>query len=97
MKAVVRDAHWLLTTKYNNYPDSNGSVVTEVSGVEMDLLKLVLKQMNMTFIHVATPEGFEIEKELTDNLITAMVAKESYVALGEIGTHNLIDPLFGLY
>jgi hypothetical protein len=90
MKAVVRDGNWNYTTNYVNLTDSNGRFVTDISGMEMDLLKLVLKQMNMTFIHVPTPEGFEIEKGLSDNLTRSMVAKESYLALGEIGTHNLM-------
>jgi hypothetical protein len=56
----------------------------DVSGIECYLLKLVFEQMNMTFIHVPTPEGFEIEKGLTDNLIRAMLSKETYIALGAV-------------
>ena len=52
---------------------------------------MVLKQMNMTLVHVPTPEGFEIEKGLTDNLIRAMNAKKCYIALGVVGTHYLND------
>ena len=92
MKAVVRDAHWFLTTQYITYLDSNGRTVRDVSGMELDLLKLILKRMNMTFIHVPTPEGFEVEKGVTDNLIRVMLAKESFITLGEVGTHYLIDP-----
>jgi len=91
MKAVVRDDNWILTTYYEYRQDSNESVVKDVKGIEMQLLKLVLKQMNMTFIHVPTPEGFEIEKGMTDNLTKAMLVKEVYIALGELGTHYLID------
>ena len=72
MKAVVRDIRDIYTTYYYNDTDSNGSIVTKVSGYEMDLLTMVLKQMNMTFVLFSTPESFEIEKALTDNLITAM-------------------------
>jgi len=46
----------------------------------------------MTFIHVPTPQDFEIEKGLTSNLIGAMLAKETFIALGEVGMHYLIDP-----
>ena len=91
MKVVVRDADWDFTSYYDYRLDSNGSNVTEVFGVEMELLKLVLKQMNMTFIHVPTPDGFEFLKGMTDNLTKVMLAKEVYIALGELGTHYLID------
>ena len=75
MKAVVRDSRWLFTTYYKTELDLNGSVVTKVFGMEINLLMLVLKQMNMTFVHVPTPEGFETQKGRTDNLIKAMIAK----------------------
>jgi hypothetical protein len=68
--------------------------VTKVAGKEVWLLEVVLQQMNMTFVHVPTPEGFEIEKVSTDNLITAILAKEAYRALGDLGTHILLDSLF---
>jgi len=96
MKAVVRNDYWFFTTIYNNYTDSNGSVVTEVVGMEMDLLNLVLKQMNTTFIHVPTPEGFEIAKGTTYNLTKAMFEKEVYIALGREGTYYLIDPFLDI-
>jgi hypothetical protein len=60
--------------------------------MEMDLLKLVLEQMKMTFVHVPTPEGFETDEGLTVNLTSVMLAKEAYIALGAVGTHYLIDP-----
>ena len=94
MKAVVRDSGSFYTTYYGKDTDSNGSVVTAVYGYEMDLLMTVLKQINMTFFHVPTPEDFEIEKGLTDNLITAMITKETYIALGEVGKHYLNDVFF---
>jgi len=93
MKAVVRDSGWSITTKYYKYTDFNGSVFTKVSGMEMDLLKMVLKQLNMTFIHVPTPEGFEFEKGSTDNLrvIRAMIDKNAFIALGKLETRILFD------
>ena len=96
MKAVVRNNYWYFTTDYVNYLDSNGSVVTESGGMELKLLMLVLKEMNMTFIRVPTPEGFEIEEGLTVNLIKAMLAKEAYIALGAVGTHYLNDPFLDI-
>jgi hypothetical protein len=58
----------------------------------MDLLRVVLQQMNMTFVHVPTPEGFEREEgSRTNNLIRGMIRKEIYIALGGVGTHYLIE------
>jgi hypothetical protein len=59
MKALVRYGAWNLTTNYTNQTDSNGNVVTKIVGMEMDLLWIVLKQMNMTFVHVPTPESIK--------------------------------------
>jgi len=60
MKAVVRESGWFDTNTYDTYLDSNKSNTTEVIDMEMDLMKLVLDQMNMTFVHVPTPKRFEI-------------------------------------
>ena len=96
MKAVVRNSYWYFTTDFVTYLDSNGSFVTESGGMEFKLLMLILKHMNMTFIHVPTPEGFEMEVGLTRNLISAMIAKKIYVALGGVGTHYLTDPFLDI-
>ena len=90
MKAAVRDTSWPFITYYITDLDSNGNVVTRVKGLEMDLLNLVLKQMNMTFIHVPNPEGFEADKGITNNLTWDMVTKDVYIGLGNVGTHYLI-------
>jgi hypothetical protein len=50
----------------------------------MDLLRIVLQQMNITFVHVPTPEGFELSKESVNNLVSVMIAKEAYIALGRV-------------
>jgi len=92
MKAVVRNCGWNLTTNYIQNSYSNGSVVTYVKGLEMDLLRLVLKQVNMTFIHVPTPGGFECGIEKTHNLTRAMNRRKVYIAVGHVGTHFLSDP-----
>jgi len=86
MKAVVRDAHGDFTTKYVHYNDSNGNFRTNIKGLEYDLLKILYEQLNMTFVHVPTPEGFEFQKGSVNNLIFAMFAKEAYIALG-VGNH----------
>ena len=91
MKAVVSNDRFY-TTYYNYVRNSNGSIVTEVSGMEMDLLIMVLKQLNMTFVHVPMPEDFEFKNGLTDNLSRAMTGKDVFIALGNLGTRILIDP-----
>jgi hypothetical protein len=92
MKAVVRNGRWDLTTNYVQYRDSNGNVVSYIRGLEFDLLKIVWQQMNMTFEHVPTPEGFEKEEgSLLTNLIEGMLGKKIYIALGDLGTHFLKD------
>jgi hypothetical protein len=86
MKAVVRDGHWKFTAEYVNHTDSNGSVVRYIEGLEMDLLRVVLQQMNMTFLHVPTPKGFEMDNEsrISDFFIGTLI-KEIYIALGVVG------------
>jgi hypothetical protein len=60
MKAFVRDDHWKFTVQYVNHTDSN---VRYIEGLEMDLLRFVLQQMNMMFFRVPTPKGFEMDGE----------------------------------
>jgi len=91
MTAVVRDAGWNIATSLYIHKELNGSVVTEISGMELDLLKIVLKQLNMTFVQVPTPKSFEIEKVSTDNLNGAMIAKDAFIALGKLETLLLLD------
>jgi hypothetical protein len=94
MKAVVRNAHWNFTTKYVHYNDSNGNVVNYIEGLEYDLLNVVCEQMNMTFVHVPTPEGFENEERSVNNVIFAMLEKKAYIALGSLLSNLYIDPIF---
>ena len=58
----------------------------------MDLLRVVLQQMIMTF--VPTPEGFETEEEWVINLIRSMVVKEYYIIIGNVGNSYLINQFF---
>jgi len=64
--------------------------------LEMDLLRIILKQMNMTFVHVPTPEGFEIENGSVNNLVNATIAKETYIALGGVTNNFLYYTSFDL-
>ena len=92
VKAVVGDAQWEFTTKYMNFTYSNGTVVSYIVGLEVDLLIVVLQQMILTF--VPTPEGFETEEEWVINLIRSMVVKEYYIIIGNVGNSYLINQFF---
>jgi hypothetical protein len=97
MNAVVIDSHWYFTTKYVHYNDSSGNVVSNIEGLEYDLLMFVLKQMNMTFNHVPTPEDFEDKGgDLETNLFMGMFRKEIHIVLGNLGTDCLSVPYFDL-
>ena len=80
MKAFVRDTENDLITNYVQFNDSEGDVRIHIAGLEMDLLRVVLQQMNMTFVHVPTPDGFEWGNGLL--LFNAMIEKETYMAVG---------------
>jgi hypothetical protein len=94
MKAVIRDGNWHFTAIYVHDKDSNGNFVSHIEGLEYDLLNVVLKQMNMTFVHVPTPAGFEMQEGSVNNVIKSMIAKEIYIALGCVGTHYLMESFF---
>jgi len=42
--------------------------------------------MNMMFVHVHTPEGFEIVHGSFTKLIKSMMENKVYIALGDVGT-----------
>jgi len=97
MKAVVLNGHSYFTTNYVYYKDSNGNIGKYIEGVEYDLLKIILEQMNMTLFHVSTPEGFENEgSSEVKNLGLDMYGKEIDIALGNFGTHCLVDSFFDI-
>ena len=94
LKAVVRNCHWYITTNYVYYTNANGNVGKFIEGLEYDLLRFILEEMNMTFVHVHTPEGFEFEKGRTDNLTIALFGKEAHIALGAVGKRIMSHPFF---
>jgi len=53
--------------------------VIYIEGLEINLLRVVLKQMNMTFVHVPTPE--------VSSAMKAFLEKEVYISLGAIPGH----------
>jgi hypothetical protein len=79
MKAVVGVADGFAQTYYTKDADSSGNFI---KGMEMDLLRIILQQMNMSFAYVPLPEGFDFETESVNNLVNMMIAKEVYIALG---------------
>jgi hypothetical protein len=84
MNAIVRNCRAYFNTLYVNHMYSNGRVVRYIEGAEFNLLRVVLQQMNMTFVHVPTPEGFEIEHGYFSDLIEPMVEKKAHLALGDV-------------
>jgi hypothetical protein len=80
LKAIVRNEQTELTTKYVQHTYSNGSVVWYVEGLEYDLLRVVLHQMNMTFLTVPTPN----EEEWNYNFYRSLFEKNSFIALGGV-------------
>jgi hypothetical protein len=62
-----------------------------ITGLEKDLLDIVLTGLNMTLIHVPTPRGFELGGEFVlKKLVWDMFSKEIYIALGNVGTHYIL-------
>ena len=94
MKALVFDGQWFFTTKYENLLYSNGTVVTHITGLEIELLKFVMQQMNLTYVHIPTPDNFETEKHLVNYLIRATFIKEYYIIVGRVGNFLLLNPIF---
>jgi len=86
MKAVVRDGYGYVGTYYINEKVSSES---DITGFEMDVLRINLEHMNMTFVYVPIPEGFEVEEGSVKRLFTAMIAKEAYIDLGSV-TRNFL-------
>ena len=87
MKAFVRNAKWYITTNYVQHSSSNGKMLDYIQGLEYDLLRFVLQQMNMKLVYEFTPDTFEMNLEKTRKLILDMFAKDTYIALGGFGTN----------
>jgi hypothetical protein len=83
MKAFIRE--WFLYTSFVNKTYLNGSFVSSLHGPEMDLLSVVLKQLNMTFVYVPKPKTFVAVNGMLLNLIIAMLEKEIHIALSCMG------------
>jgi len=94
MKALVFDLQWFFTTKYVNRTYSNGTVVTYIEGLEMELLEIVLQKMNMTFINVPSRESLETAKNWLYVLFTSLFLKEYYIIVGNMGNNIILYPHF---
>ena len=96
MKAVVRDGHGYITTSYVNSTYANRSVMSYIEGLEKKLLLIVLQQMNMTYVYVPTPEGFEIGQASVAKLVGTLIGKKAYIALGDVATQILLFSFFDI-
>ena len=94
MKTLVRNAKWYFTTNYAQNEVSNGSLWEYIEGLEYDLLKVILQQMNMELVPVPTPEVFEMDEETVHKLMFDMFDKKIHIALGGIGTEIVSQSFF---
>jgi len=90
LKAIVRGDKTEFTTKYVKHTHSNGSVVWYVEGLEYDLLRVVLRQMNMTFCTVPTPK----EEEWKYNFYRSLFEKDSFITLGGLSRYFCMNSNF---
>ena len=67
---------------------------SRASNFELDLLRIILKQMNMTFFHVPTPDFYESEEGFANILFSLMVTKKAYIALGQVHRELLFYNFF---
>jgi len=96
MKAFVRNAGWHFSTNYVTKNFSNGNSLEYIEGLEYDLLKVVLQQMNMEFVHVIKADAFVTSGEKLDKLIFAMFKKEINIAFGGFVENFLTASYFDL-
>ena len=78
LKEIIKNAHSKYLTNYIKHAYSNSSVVWYIEGLEYELLRVVLHQMNMTMFHAPTPE----EAEWNSNFQKSYFVKETFIALG---------------
>lgn len=59
MKSFVSADHWDLTTNFVHDNDSIGNGRRYIKRMEYELLRIVLQELNMTYVHVPTPKDFQ--------------------------------------
>jgi len=96
LKAVIRHGNNYVTTKYFYHTYANGSVKRDIGGLEIELLLIILQQMNMTYVYVPTPEGFENGQVFEIYLVRTLIAKKAHIALGDVTTRFLLFSLFDI-
>jgi len=94
MKCLIFDGQWDLSATYLNITYSNGTVVSSVEGLDIDLLNVILQQMNMTFVYVPIPEGSGTAKIGVNNLFRSIFLKEYYIILGSVGNNIPVNSFF---
>ena len=57
--------------------------MTNIADLEIEVLRIVMQQMNMTFIHVPT----------TENLVISFFQKEIYITLGNVENNIFVNKL----
>ena len=84
MKAFVRDGHWgfyyeicLVQWLQWDWWEVN-------KWLAVWFIKVIHKHLNMTFVHVTTPEGAELEKVSLDYLIFALFAKHLWWSANQL-------------
>jgi hypothetical protein len=87
MKAFVRNCDSFFTTMVTYGMDSNGNTLTHMYGLEMKLLDLALKHLNMTF-YLAAIDGGEVLGPTYEDIFRMMIAKNIYIFLGCQGNHH---------
>jgi hypothetical protein len=97
MKAVVNIKDNFYEVYAISYTDSSES---GIEGLEMDLLRIILKQMNMTFVYVPTPRYFVFEGVSVNNsyeysginFFRPIITKKAYIAVGGLNrTHSFYN------
>jgi len=96
-KAVVEGGYLDFINSCFRYKYSNDNFGRFEEGLEYDLLKVIREKMNMAFVNVITAEYVEKERVSVNYLITTLVSKEIYIALGQLETNCLIDTFFYLH
>jgi len=78
-KALVRKDRWSFSTNYVENKVSYGSIVRYREGLEYDSLLIICEHINMSFVHVPSPEGLEIEGDSLNKISGSMFKKETYI------------------
>jgi hypothetical protein len=93
MKALVHDGRSGLTTKVIRKLDSNGDDVQDVVGLEIQLIKTTLQQMNMTFL-ATIADPVQMGKNPFGFIYGSMLEKRFDIYLGGQVNRDILFSLF---